>query len=214
MKQSEIIQQGQGDAWWQRNKSKPRTNDRVLAAIERCGLKPQSILEIGCGNGWRLNLLRQKYGAVCSGIDLSWEAIKDGKNRFSSLNLRVAAAADLGYVTGIFDCVILGFVMYLVDREDLFKVMYETDRVLFDGGAMVVNDFHSDQPHSRLYAHDRRLRSYKHNVGSMFSVCPNYRVVEHTVTGAETDQPTSRDDQVAVTILKKDIGSAWPLREP
>ncbi len=213
MKQSEVVQEGAGDAWWRRNRFKPRDKDRVLAAIERCDLKPQSILEIGCGNGWRLNILRQKYGAVCAGIDLSWEAIKDGKNRFPSLNLRVCAADSLGYVAGTFDTVILGFVMYLVDREDLFQVVYEADRVLFEGGSLIVHDFHSEHPHARRYAHDPRLLTYKMDYAELFSANPNYRVIDRLVAGTETDLPKTRDDMVAVTVLRKDIGSAWPLRE-
>ena len=119
-KQREIIQEGEGDKWHERNRLKSRANDPVLAEIfANDRIKFGTVLEIGCGTGWRLERIQGRHmTAECKGVDLSWEAIDQGKERFRRLGLRVGDATAVGHPDSYFDLVILGFFMYLVDRDE------------------------------------------------------------------------------------------------
>jgi len=206
-KQSNIVQTVEGDAWHARNKSADRSSDPVLHQIfTNPNINPTTVLEIGCGTGWRLaRIMDRYYGADCRGCDLSWEAIEAGRNRYKRLGLRVASADSIGYPNDSFDLVILGFFMYLVDREDLFRVVAEVDRVLRDKGFLVIHDFLPDEPHSRDYAHDPRLSTYKMGYHQLFMANPSYQFEAAHAWGGG-------DDREAIHILRKDHSAGWPRR--
>ena len=203
MKQSEILLTSEGDAWYARNLAKVRDDDMVLREIAKNpNLKPRDVLEIGCGTGWRLNkLYAENRDARYSGIDASWKAINQGKAKFSKINLRVGTADNLGYPDNSFDLVILGFFLYLVDREDLFKVVMEIDRVLKDKGALIIHDFTADTAHSAAYKHDPRLKTYKMNYWNLWHANPAYTTEQFHLTPEE-----------AIVTLRKNIENGWPLR--
>src|SRR5215475_3387322 len=140
MKQSDLFLQGEGDAWHERNKDKARLPDPVLNAIEACQLQPKTVLELGCGTGWRLIEIRDRYQTThVSGYDASEKAM----NERVLPNVFKDDAADclkaLTYIRkGFYDLVIFGFCLYLVDREDLMMIAAHTDRVLKDGGHIVI----------------------------------------------------------------------------
>lgn len=207
-KQSFIVQTTEGDAWYSRNKDKDRNDDPVLREIlDNPNLSPLSVLEIGCGTGWRLNKIRTIYdGCECRGADLSWEAIHYGRNKYSKVGLRVAEAANLGYPNDMFDLVIIGFCLYLVDREDLFKVVAEADRVLMNKGALIIHDFVPDEPHSRDYKHDKHLTTYKMGYHNLFLANPSYRLEQFKIWG----DPDARE---GVYTLRKDHERGWPRRK-
>lgn len=206
-KQAEIVQATEGDNWFARNKSKDRSDDVVLQEIlENPRIQPTSILEIGCSTGWRLQRLRERFrDAECRGCDLSWEAINEGRKKYTKLGLRVAGAASTGYPSGIFDLVIAGFFLYLVDREELFTVVAEIDRLLKDKGALVIYDFSPTEPHSRDYAHDARLTTYKMGYHQLFLANPSYKLGQFKIWG----QPEARE---SVYTLYKDHEAGWPRK--
>jgi SAM-dependent methyltransferase len=207
MKQSDIIMATEGDAWFRRNRDKSRLDDPVLKEIlDNPRILPLSVLEIGCGTGWRLNALRDRfYDSSFTGCDLSWEAIQEGRKRYPKLALRAGAADTLGYGSGSFDLVILGFFMYLLDREDLFRVVAEVDRVLADNGTLVIHDFHPETPHSRAYEHDPRLITYKMNYPELWMGNPAYVLDAFKIWG-------SGNDRESVHTLRKRVLMAWPRR--
>ena len=64
MKQSLVFYESEGDAWLKRNIHKlPPQRDPVQDIIEKLKIKPTSVLEIGCANGWRLEQLAETYHA-------------------------------------------------------------------------------------------------------------------------------------------------------
>lgn len=212
MKQSEVMVATEGDAYFLRNKSKPRTEDRILESIKLNNIKPLNVLEIGCGNGWRLQALRDEYKCDGWGVDASWVAIQEGRRKYHDLSLRVGTADCLGYAPNAFDVVVLGFFLYLLDREDLFSVVAQIDGVLQDKGYLIIQDFHADTPHSRAYRHDERLLTYKMDYSRLFTVNPAYSVVDTRILGTESEQPENVDDQVSVVVLRKDVERAWPRK--
>jgi hypothetical protein len=110
--------------------------------------------------------------------------------------------------------VIYGFCLYLVDREDLFKVVAECDRVLRGGGHVVIHDFignHTNPSYSRDYEYAPELRSYKMDYGDLWLGHPAYQTVYKKIFGMRKDTPENPDDRVVVQILKKDMERAFPL---
>src|SRR5215475_10307579 len=140
MRQAELFLQGEGDAWHLRNKDKPRLPDPVLDAIEACEIKPKSVLELGSGTGWRLAEIDRLYKPLhLVGHEPSDEAVQ---NRLVPNVFKSDALSAVSYIKkDFYDLVIFGFCLYLVDREDLMMIAAHTDRILKDGGHIVIHDF-------------------------------------------------------------------------
>jgi ubiquinone/menaquinone biosynthesis C-methylase UbiE len=214
MKQSIAFLKSEADRYYRRNADKPRLPDRVLALLKRENVRPHTVLEVGCGDGWRLKEIRRELGAVCYGIDPSKSAIADAPQdtaRYGIKCWRGTAEALKGVKDHSIDLLIYGFCLYLVDREDLFKVACEGDRVLRDGGFLAIHDFYSDRAYSKEYKHAKGILSYKQDYSKLWLGNPAYRAVSRIIVGTEGEQPTGRDDQVTVLLLRKDIAGAWPL---
>lgn len=206
MKQSEIFLESEGQAWYERNKDKlPPEHDPVMEAIEKAGITPHNVLEVGCGNGWRLNLLTDKYTSCNAwGVDPGLLETR----AYADLHLISGTAIELPHRDGFqrpfeFDLIIYGFCLYLVDREDLFKVVAEGDRVLQDGGHLVIHDFHPEYPHKVKYKHKEGLFSYKMDHAQLWLANPAYKLRSRVMCADET----------SVTILKKDIDNGWPIKD-
>lgn len=197
MKQSQIFLESEGRAWYERNKDKlaPK-DDPVCDLIKRAGIAPNNVVEFGCANGWRLDRLSHEYGCNVYGVDpySRWPNVIEG----------TAADAIPASWNNKFDLVIYGFCLYLVDREDLFKVVWNGDRILQDGGYLVIHDFFPTENHKRKYKHCEGLFSYKMDHSNLWLANPTYNLCG--ISGIDSDG-------VAVVILKKNIEKGWPLRE-
>jgi ubiquinone/menaquinone biosynthesis C-methylase UbiE len=215
MGQKDVFRDSEGDRYFERNRDRLASlgvaEDRVLASLRPLALQPRAILEIGCSNGWRLEALRQAYGAVCHGIDPSVRAVESGRAAFPHLTLHVGTADQLPFDAKSFDVVIFGFCLYLCDREDLFRIAAEADRVLREKGHLVVFDFFPPSPYRNPYAHRPGIYSYKMDYTGMFRWNPSYALIAHhlfpAVEGGSLDAP---DDRLSVSILRKDSVSAFP----
>jgi SAM-dependent methyltransferase len=196
MKQSEVFLAGEGVEWFERNKYKLNIyRDPVIRALDDNPIIiPYRVLEVGCADGWRLNLIRERFGCDIEGIDPG------------SVDREPGTADDLSrFQTGKFNVVIYGFCLYLCDREDLSKIVSEGDRVLEDGGFLIIYDFHPDQPHKRKYKHREGIFSYKMDYSQLWLANPAYKTYRRYLYGMD-------GDIVSVVILRKDIDSGWPER--
>ena len=143
MKQKDIFLGGEGNAWFTRN-SAALANHELPGSdpllMELLGLKSHladegglvNVLEVGCGPGLRLDWLQQQIGWECHGIEPSDEAVKQATN--AGVHAQVGTADQLPFADKSFDVVAFGFCLYLCDRDDLFKIAAETDRVLKNPG--------------------------------------------------------------------------------
>lgn len=205
-KQAQIFLSGEGAAWLERNEAKlPAKDDPVLDAIKAHLLHPKKVLEIGCANGWRLIELEKQYKCLCSGIDpgLTHSRIT-GK---VALHRGVASNLQL-FNHSAFDLVIYGFCLYLCDPEDYFRIVAEGDRVLADGGHLVIYDFNLDAlqlPHSRKYSHRAGLFSRKMRFENLWKSHPAYMAISQHLIG-------KMDDLTSVTVLKKNMAGAFPVQ--
>ncbi|MEP3435856.1 MAG: class I SAM-dependent methyltransferase [Hoeflea sp.] len=210
--QTETFRQGEADKWFERNAAalQEASQDVVCTSVLRLGIKPSRILEIGSANGWRLAWFRQKMGATCSGIDPSSKAIEEGTNRFPGLDLKVGTADDLPFKDASFDMVILGFCMYLVDPSLHFRVVSEIDRVLADGGHVVIFDFQSPFPYHNPYHHFEGLKAHKMEYARLFLSHPGYGLLHRELKQHGPDFMDA-DRREGVDIISKNMAQAFPL---
>jgi len=213
--QKETFINSEADEWFNRNadscsSGKPEAHV-PLKVMKEVELHPNRVLEIGCGNGVRLEQVRQAFDCECYGIDPSSKAIQDGGDRFPHLHLSEGTAETLPFEDDAFDTIIFGFCLYLCDRKDLFRIAFEADRCLRDGGTLVVIDFQPPFPYRNRYSHREGIYSYKMNYGKMFLWNPAYFEVANVIYShsgyALRDVP---DERIGVSILRKNEGGAYP----
>lgn len=125
-------------------------SDVVVQVVEQLGIQPgESILDLGCGNGWATRLLaRSAAGANAVGVDVSPKMIERAEE-LHSLTIRaryeVAPFDDLGFRSGRFDRVFSMEALYYA--LDLDRALGEALRVLKPGGrADVIVDFFTESP--------------------------------------------------------------------
>lgn len=216
MRQKSMFGSQEGDNYYARNRDKlfasekAPDEDPIVQSIAQLKLEPKNILEVGCSNGWRLNILTNIYKSKCWGIDPSGKAIQQGRYDFPCLVLDKATADNLPYENCMFDMIIFGFCLYLCDRSDLFKIAYEADRVLIQRGHIIIYDFHPSFPYKNQYTHYEGLYSYKMNYSKMFSWNPEYLLKYHNVFPHPPLEDGTTDDYVSVLILQKNSEWAYP----
>lgn len=207
---------GEGDAYFNRNQrsmvsdEKLAAKDPVLKVFDRMDWTPSSVLEIGCSNGWRLNRLRSAGVAHCYGLDPSEVAIETGRRSYPDIEFRVGTADKIPFGDASFDLVIFGFCLYVCDPADHFRIVTEGDRVLKDGGSIAVFDFDPPAAYRNAYAHKQGLYSYKMDFSRLFLAHPHYAVSQKYTEGHGGTEDHKPDNRVAVTVIRKDVKSAWP----
>ena len=183
MNQKNIFMNGESDNWFLRNKESLKNRnefidiDEILAYIN----KQSKILEIGCSNGTKLNYIRTKLPDLnisLYGIDPSNKSIEDGKKNFIDINLNVGTSDLLNYEDDFFNIVIVGFCLYVVDRNLIFKTISEIDRVLKQGGFLVITDFDPPFPIKKPYHHVEGIYSYKNNYSNFFIGGGHYNLLK------------------------------------
>ncbi len=107
-------------------------------------LPPQSvpesgrILDAGCGSGYNLGWLRQRYRASVTGIDVSAHALDFCRRRGERLLARADASA-LPFADGLFDLVTSFDVLTEMENEAVrAKALREFFRILKPGGRLLI----------------------------------------------------------------------------
>jgi len=215
VKQSEIFLRSEGDGFHRRNQrvfaelGSGSQDDQVIQCLRTLALKPKRILEIGCSNGWRLDLIRRELGAECFGVDPSSEAVSQGAASYPDVTLTTGTAERLPYKAGSFELVVFGFCLYLCDRQDLFVIAAEADRVLADGGYMIILDFYPPLPYRNRYKHVDGLFCYKMDYAAMFLWNPAYALISRVVFADRGADMINPDDRLSVATLRKDSMRAY-----
>ncbi len=206
--------EGEGDAWFHRNLSTVSTSladgkDPVMRIIESIrDPAPQAVLEVGCGSGHRAAAIAALTGAEVSGLDPSGQAVEHARSL--GVVAQVGTADALPFATAQFDVVLFGFCLYLCDREDLFRIAAEADRVLKSSGWVIIHDFFSPRLVRRPYHHRPGLWSFKMDYRTLFDWHPLYTCLSHQVLH-HVDHTLTDDiqDWTAVSLLRK-----CPVHDP
>jgi len=213
-KQVEAFKQGEGDNWFARNRayleSAGETFDVAYIArtleTHRGGIN--RIVEVGSGNGLKLDTLCKFFDADGLGIEPSPEAVAAGNARVGEgarMRLTVGTADELPADEQSVDLLFFGFCLCWVDRSDLFRAVAEADRVLRPGGFLVILDFDAAHPHRRPYHHHEGVFSYKQDHSTIFLASGLYSLAgktsqSHGSAGFAEDS----DERIAVSILYKE----------
>lgn len=215
MSQRDCFLGGEGDQWFARNSEvlQPERDDYVNL-LRQLAIQPKRALEIGCANGYHLEALRQAFDCQASGIEPSQAAVNAGQEQFPLLQLTTGTASQLPYANGAFDLVILGFCLYLCDREDLFRIAAEVDRVLADGGFVLIKDFCPPIAYRNNYQHQAGVFSFKMDYGKLFTWNPAYQLIAFLRTAhADEARRYHPDEVIANQVIRKDL-SAFNLERP
>ncbi|MBT9775056.1 methyltransferase domain-containing protein [Clostridium sp. MCC353] len=99
----------------------------------------KTVLDLGCGNGNIIGMLRQQMEAAFYGADISGEMIREARKRLGEeVKLDVADAAELPYDDEMFDLVICNASFH--HYTDPVKAVMEIRRVLKKGGTLILGD--------------------------------------------------------------------------
>lgn len=213
--QRDIFLAGEADAYFRRNEAgyaaaRAQEDSVPLSVVKRYATPQSRVLEIGCANGINLERLRSGVGCSGAGIDPSASAIEKGLRDFPGLDLRRGTAEALPFEDGAFDLVWFGFCLYVTDRPLLPRVVAEADRVLKDGGYLVIVDFDPAQPVRRGYSHAQGVTTYKTDHSKMFLGFPQYALAEkQPFSHASTRFDTNGDERLAIHVLYKDNASGY-----
>lgn len=194
MKQKETMLLGEADAWFERNKDQLGLYDPVTLVIRDLNIRPQTVLEVGCANGWRLAKLRDLFGSRVFGVDPSMKA------GLAAAELRIPVHQMTASVLPVhedgYDLIIYGFCLYLVDPYEWLTIAAEGDRALKTGGHIIIHDFNDwvgGKPFAKRYEHMPRISAHHYDFAKLWLGHPRYQIIKHT-DGAHND---------GVTVLRK-----------
>ena len=96
------------------------------------------ILDVGCGSGETVALLTEQYGFMATGVDVSNELIKKGRDQYEGLDLRCMEAEFLEYESKTFDAVLMecGLSVFRLQEDAVFEAYC----ILKSGGKLIVTD--------------------------------------------------------------------------
>lgn len=217
MKQKDIFLRSEADAWFERNQQSAakrnfETDDPVTAATVEIAHLPEyadrheriQILEIGCGEGRRLSWLSENLGADVFGVEPSAMAVEQACSR--GVKAQRGTADNLPFEKAKFDILIFGFCLYLCDRQDLFRVAQEADRVLKPDAWLLINDFFAPTPVRREYHHKPGVFSYKMDYRALFDWHPAYTCYAHRLNHhGQSSFTDASQEWVATSVMRKNV---------
>ena len=208
--QKTLFREIEGDLWFERNEFRPDPATEIMIdALKTVGAAPKATLEIGSSAGLMLERMHQEFGGECHGVEPSQKAVQRGQSLRPALTFVHGTADDLPYPDRRFDLVILGFCLYMCDPADYFRIAWQADRVLRDGGLLVIKDFSSPIPYKQKYSHAAGVYSHKMDWSTMFCWNPAYRLLVRTYSEQVPTNTFHPDEQIAVDILRKDQARAF-----
>ena len=182
MKQRDVFLESEGDAWFERNARAPRRaalpgSDPLLAemlslscARPRTAGRASSRSDVAMAQ--RLGMAEGEPRLRLLGRRPSAQAVEAARAR--GVAVEQGTAEQLPFADDAFDIVLFGFCLYLCDRDDLFRIAYEADRVLKDPGWLLILDFYVRRASKRAYHHRPGLYSHKMDYRTLFSWNPAY----------------------------------------
>lgn len=129
------------------------------ALLTQAAISPSDrILDIGCGTGTLLVLIKQVYPTTeVVGVDPDPKALSlaEKKAARSKISVRLdwGFSDQLPYSNGSFDRVFSSLMFHHLNPDDREATLREVRRVLKPGGSFQMLDFSSDTPHHHGLAH-------------------------------------------------------------
>jgi ubiquinone/menaquinone biosynthesis C-methylase UbiE len=108
-------------------------NPRELALDAVAEARPRRVLEVGCGQGWASEWIKDELGAEVVAIDQSERMVELTRRR--GVDAQVGDVQDLAFEDESFDAALAAWMLYHV--PDLDRGLSELGRVLRPGGRLV-----------------------------------------------------------------------------
>lgn len=213
MSQDEVFRHGEGDRWFARNRAAldgfDTGADLPLRLLDLYNLRPASVIEVGAANGFRLAVIARRSGARCVAVEPSIAAIDAGRARFPALTF-VRGSADAVPVAESFELVIVNFVCHWIDRTSLLKSVAEIDRLVGDGGFVIVGDFQPATLMRTRYHHlsEDQVYTYKQDYAGLFQASGLYHAVAMLSADHGTkalDARVGETERIGATLLRKQL---------
>ena len=224
MSQDEIWKDKEGDCWFERNKNQINIITRfdwcchILQLLDGDSIsKIESVIEIGCSNGWRLEKLKKILPkAELYGCDISQKAVTDGQSLYPGINLSVASINQLPY-SKTFDLIILSGILHCLDRNTILKSISEVDRITSQNGILAIIDFLPDFPQKRKSRHRPQgdLYIYKQNYPAIFESTNLYKIISTVTFDADKIsegfiEACQNNSRCSCTLLQKSTINYYP----
>ena len=210
--QKEIFLKIEWSNWYDRNKNHLNTgaleNDKIIQYFKKNIDKNN---EIWCANWWRINALKNEVWWSYYWIEPWKKAIEEWKNLFPNIDLYQWTADMLPYENDYFDNVIIWFCLYVCDRDDLFKIAYEVDRVLKNWWNIIILDFEPGYIYKNDYTHLEWIKTYKMDYSKLFLWNPNYFLSNKEVYSHKPDADfNDPNERISLNVLRKNLNFAYP----
>jgi arsenite methyltransferase len=132
---------------------RPGGLDLTRRALTFCAFTPgESILDIGCGSGATVRLMRHEFQLDARGIDPSEAMIARGTTEDPALTVTLGDAMNLQFEDGLFDGAIMECALSIT--PDPRKVLEEACRVLKSGGRLILTDMYLLDDHAPISCSD------------------------------------------------------------
>lgn len=219
MLQDNVFMQSEGDRWFERNRAAlyefDAAADWPLKLVDMYGLQPESVLEIGAANGFRLAAMHSRSGARVVAVEPSAQAILEGKASFPTVTF-VRGTAHSVPLQERFDLVIVNFVFHWIDRTHLLRSVAEVDRLVGDGGYLIIGDFHPANQVRVPYHHlvSELVYTYKQDYAATYLASGLYHPVcllsgDHA--GRKLSAQVPENDRIGIWLLRKELREHYLL---
>ena len=213
MLQDRVFSDSEGDRWFERNRrvlnAFDASADLPLKLIRLYGLTPERVLEIGAANGFRLAAIHQCTGAEAVAVEPSAQAVLNGKASFPFITF-IRGTASAVPLRESFDLVIVNFVFHWIDRQSLLRAVAEVDRLVRDGGYLLIGDFYPANQLQVRYHHleSEKVYTYKQNYAATFLASGLYHPVSFLTAHHATKELQARvveNERIGAWLLHKEL---------
>jgi ubiquinone/menaquinone biosynthesis C-methylase UbiE len=181
IKNLKIVSKKEADNYYIRNikNYKNKCEDQRLSNILKLNeIKGNTILEIGCCNGKRLDQYRRCLGSRTTiGVDLSKKAIREGKKLHKKITFKNISSLEINKLKIKFDIIICGFFLYLLDREEIFNQFDLIYKILKNKGYLIIEDFDPLFKHTNKSIHNKKLKSFKMNYSNFLEESGLFKII-------------------------------------
>ena len=202
--------------WFYRNKKNiinHNDDEHINELIRINNLKEKNILEIGCSNGYKLIKYKELLKSNnCFGVDLSKEAIFDGKKRYKNLKLLNLSSLDINKIKLNFDLIICGFFLYQLDRNLIFQQFDLIYKKLNKNGYLLIRDFDPLFKHTNTDFNNKKLRTFKMNYDNLLTESGLFDFIYKIKYKTKTqDKKKFKSDKISYSLFRKiDFIESYP----
>ena len=181
--------------------------DVLLKVLDIINIKPKNILEIGCANGVKLELINKFYtekNYKCNlyGAEISKYVVRQFKKK-KNINIYNYSSLEINKFKVSFDIIICGYFLYLLDRKEIFRQFDLILKKLNNEGYLIINDFSVPYPMWNKNQHIKNMITYKSNYIDFLKNSNNFKFEHHINYKSKKNKKKYNYDDCGITVFKK-----------